>query len=317
MNLRSKPADDSELVTRPKVVPMPDFGVCVFESRHAPGFLAPELLDEFSKFLLIISGHARWDGGGRMYLVGPNSLVHVPRGMTHRQEDIASDPVTLFAIHYRPQVLVSSLSKTLTARGFAHWNLSGSDFPLARYFRADFREMLFEQDTQRDGWETVMISCLGYLAVRALRLTERPGNTLAPAFEKESTGAERVATYVRRLQSTFYSQKTLEDATQATGLSRRQFTELFRKITNQSWKQYIQELRLVHARELLSETDKSVVAVSFESGFEDLSHFHRVFKQAFHLSPMAFRKQQHNSSQQAARALIGNRSRTRSARSQP
>lgn len=283
-------SEETELVTRPKVVPMPDFGVCVFESRHAPGFIAPKLLDEFSKFLLVISGRARWDGDNRMYLVGPNSLVHVPRGMVHRQEDVASDPVTLFAIHYRPGVIPEPFARALNARGFAHWNLSGSDFPLARHFRADFREMLFEQCTQREGWETIMLSCLGQLAVRAMRLTQRPGDTFHPAFEKESSGAERVASYVRRLQSTFYGQKTLEDAAQATGLSRRQFTELFRKITNQSWKEYLQKLRLSHARDLLEQTDKSVVAVAFESGFEDLSHFHRVFKHAFDLSPLAYRK---------------------------
>lgn len=283
------------MVTSPKVVPMPDFGVCVFESRHGPGFIAPKLVDEFSKFLLVISGHARWDGDGRMYLVGPNSLVHVPRGLIHRQEDVESDPVTLFAIHYRPEVLSPSFVRNLNARGFAHWNLSGSDFPLARYFRADFREMLFEQSTQREGWEIIMQSCLGQLAVRAMRLTQRPGDAFHPEFEKRSTGAERVASYVRRLESTFYSQKTLEDATQATGLSRRHFTELFRKITNQSWKEYLQKLRLTHARNLLERTDKSVVAVAFESGFEDLSHFHRVFKQSFHVSPLLYRKRHHDS----------------------
>ncbi len=284
-----------ELVTRPKVVPMPDFGVCVFESRHAPGFVAPKLVDEFSKFLLVISGHARWDGGGKSYLVGPNSLVHVPRGMVHRQEDVPADPVTLFAIHYRPEVLSPSLQAQLKLRNFAHWNLSGSDFPLARYFRADFREMLFEQGTQREGWETIMLACLGQLAVRAVRLLQRPIDSYQPTYEKESSGAERVATYVQRLQSTFYSQKTLEDAAQATGVSRRQFTELFRRITHQSWKEYLQKLRLAHARELLVQTDKSVVAVAFESGFEDLSHFHRVFKQAFDLSPLAYRKKHQKS----------------------
>lgn len=282
--------EETELVTRPKVVPMPDFGVCVFESRHGPGFIAPKLQDEFSKFLLVISGQARWDGDGKMYLVGANSLVHVPRGILHRQEDVPSDPVTLFAIHYRPEVLSAPFARELDARRFTHWNLSGSELPLARYFRADFREMLFEQGTQRKGWETIMLSCLGHLAVRAMRLSQRPGDSFHPAFEKESSGAERVATYVRRLQSTFYSQRSLEDAAQTTGLSRRQFTELFRKITSQSWKEYLQKLRLAHARDLLARTDKSVVAVAFESGFEDLSHFHRVFKQAFDLSPLAYRK---------------------------
>jgi len=276
---------------------MPDFGVCVFESRHAPGFAAPKLRDEFGKFLLVISGHARWGDGGKSYLVGPNSLVHVPRGIVHCQTDVRADPVTLFAIHYQPEVLSSSLYERLSARKFFFWNLSGSDLPLARYFRADFREMLFEQGTKREGWETIMLSCLGQLAVRATRLSHQPTDTYTPMFEKEATGAERVATYAARLHSTFYHQKTLDDAAQATGLSRRQFTALFRKITQQSWKECLQKLRLSHVRDLLVQTDKSIIAVAFESGFEDLSHFHRVFKLAFHMSPLSYRKNQQKPSE--------------------
>ena len=49
-------------------------------------------------------------------------------------------------------------------------------------------------------------------------------------------------------------------------------------------------LRLKHAAELLSETDRSVSAVAFESGFDDLSNFHHCFKSAHGCSPLAYRQ---------------------------
>jgi AraC family L-rhamnose operon regulatory protein RhaS len=80
------------------------------------------------------------------------------------------------------------------------------------------------------------------------------------------------------LKSRFFRQQTISEAASAMGLSRRQFTELFRKVTGQSWCQYVLGLRLNHAAGLLADTDRSVVAVAFESGFDDLSGFNHSFK---------------------------------------
>ncbi|MGW8316389.1 MAG: helix-turn-helix domain-containing protein [Bacteroidales bacterium] len=37
-------------------------------------------------------------------------------------------------------------------------------------------------------------------------------------------------------------------------------------------------------------TDQSVSEVAFETGFEDLSHFSRVFKQILGMNPTAYKK---------------------------
>ncbi|MEO6183911.1 MAG: helix-turn-helix transcriptional regulator, partial [Verrucomicrobiota bacterium] len=73
--------------------------------------------------------------------------------------------------------------------------------------------------------------------------------------------------------------------------SRRHFTDIFRKVTGESWKQYIHKLRLEHSRKLLLQTEKTVTAAAFESGFEDLSYFNHAFKKAFSCSPQAIRLQ--------------------------
>lgn len=283
------PAGD-EPVLRPKVVPPPASGVVVFESRHAPGFAPSVLEQDFAKFLLVIAGQARLSLGTAAHLLAADSLVHVTAHTRHFYADVPADPVTLYAIHYQPAILPVALATGLAGLPVQHWRLGSSSIDRARTFRSDFREMLFEQTVRREGWEAVLLARLLNLAVNALRLRDR--YALEPPFTstKGRDSAERVASYAARLESEFIRQKTLDDAALTTGLSRRQFTGLFRKLTGTTWHRYLERLRLEHARKLLEQTDRSILAVAFESGFENLSNFHRGFRRAFHCSPSQCRQ---------------------------
>ena len=170
-------------------------------------------------------------------------------------------------------------------------DLGSANTNQAHVVRSVFLEMIFEQDSAQEGWGMILHSRLIDLAVRTLRLARRQGQKDLPVFEPGNASTERVAHYALRLKSRFYRQETLAEAARSVGLSRRQFTELFRKVTGQSWRHYILGLRLRHAARLLIETDRSVTAVAFECGFDDLSHFHHSFKSAYSSAPLAYREQ--------------------------
>lgn len=56
--------------------------------------------------------------------------------------------------------------------------------------------------------------------------------------------------------------------------------------------EYVRRLRLVHAGELLrdpNEGRKSIIEIAYEVGFNDLSHFYRLFKQQHGMAPGAYR----------------------------
>lgn len=55
---------------------------------------------------------------------------------------------------------------------------------------------------------------------------------------------------------------------------------------------WLTQKRLEHARMLLQTTKKSVGEVAFNSGFENLSHFSRVFKEKFGVSPLQYQNRQ-------------------------
>jgi transcriptional regulator GlxA family with amidase domain len=69
---------------------------------------------------------------------------------------------------------------------------------------------------------------------------------------------------------------------------KREFKEIFRT-TPGKW---LLERRLKNAHLLLQTTLMNVNEIAFESGFENYTHFSRVFKAEFGKSPFHFRKEQ-------------------------
>lgn len=271
---------------------MHDCGVVVFESRHAPGFFG-EMNDPYAKFHLVIAGRASWESGERTYDVGPDILFHVAEKVPHRQRDLPGNPVTLYAIHYQPALLRPELGRELAAARMSPVALASPNPERGRLVRRIVQDMLFEQEARRFGWEASLVSRLADLAILAIRSTRED----AAAAHAYDDSVARVNAYVRRLENTFYGQQDLDAAARSAGLGRRRFTELFREVTGSSWRQRVNELRLDYAARLLEGTERSVTAIAFECGFEDLSHFHRRFKTRFKTTPNAFRTKHRPKSQ--------------------
>lgn len=69
------------------------------------------------------------------------------------------------------------------------------------------------------------------------------------------------------------------------GISTRQLERLFRRYLNRSPKRYYMELRLEKARNLLLQTDMSVINVALASGFTSPSHFSKCYRMHFSTTP--------------------------------
>ncbi|MEL6279970.1 MAG: GlxA family transcriptional regulator [Pseudomonadota bacterium] len=69
------------------------------------------------------------------------------------------------------------------------------------------------------------------------------------------------------------------------GMSTRQLERLFRRYLNRSPKRYYMELRLQRARNLLLQTDMSVINVALACGFTSPSHFSKCYRSHFDRTP--------------------------------
>lgn len=64
---------------------------------------------------------------------------------------------------------------------------------------------------------------------------------------------------------------------------------IFKKTVGMSFRQYLNSLRLIHAKELLLSTDDSILQIALSSGFNTVTYFNRVFRELEKCSPKEFR----------------------------
>ena len=78
---------------------------------------------------------------------------------------------------------------------------------------------------------------------------------------------------------------SLKEVASAVAVSPRHFTRLFKQVTDQTPVEFLIDLRLERARELLEMPDNRVTGVCNEVGYSSLSYFVRLFKRRFGVTP--------------------------------
>ncbi|GGB41848.1 response regulator [Fictibacillus barbaricus] len=84
---------------------------------------------------------------------------------------------------------------------------------------------------------------------------------------------------------------TLEQVSEMVNLSPTYFTKLFRETTNTTFIDFLTEVRLIKAKQLLIENQLSLKEICYMIGYKDPNYFSRVFKKHFNQSPKQFQKQ--------------------------
>ena len=75
------------------------------------------------------------------------------------------------------------------------------------------------------------------------------------------------------------------------GLGRSQFYRKIKALTNYSPVELIRDLRLKHARSMLTTTDRSISEVAYEVGFSSPAYFSKCYREAYGQTPSELREQ--------------------------
>ena len=77
----------------------------------------------------------------------------------------------------------------------------------------------------------------------------------------------------------------LDGVARQCGVSGGHLSRLFHHSTGLTFREYLSQVRVQHAKSLLLGSSKNVSEIAYESGFQSLSQFHRAFAKAFGVSP--------------------------------
>lgn len=267
-------------VVRPLEADFSAARVCLLESEHGPGFAMPPTRHDFHKVLHVTAGEGMLCWGAREEPMLPGDFLHVAAGTEHRIRDAPGSPLTLTIVAIQPEV-VAGYAPPQEIRVLR-------EGAMVRDLRQALREMLVEAGLDRPERRLLLHGLAAWLMVRVCREGSDPAENGTPA--RRGAPEQRVEAYLQSLEHGFFDDEPLDEVARRLGLSRRAFTSRFRSVAGMSREAYLRRLRVAHACRLLRDTERPIIGIAFECGYNDLSSFYRAFKREAKRTPASWRK---------------------------
>lgn len=125
----------------------------------------------------------------------------------------------------------------------------------------------------------------GELLLFLAALVGRSGD-LPPA---ETADTRRLKTVLQLINEQYSGELHVTDAAAACGCSPSHFMRWFKKMTGQGFTEYLNDHRLAAAADALRGDSDTILAISEQCGFENLSYFNRLFKKRYGMTPREYR----------------------------
>ncbi len=110
-------------------------------------------------------------------------------------------------------------------------------------------------------------------------------------FEIEPQDNAKINMIYKHISENFQKQISLNEMSEKVSMSIPAFCRYFKKVTGKTFTKLVNEYRIVHATKLLSESQMSITDISFECGFNNFSHFNKLFKEFTGKSASKYRKE--------------------------
>jgi AraC-like DNA-binding protein len=110
-------------------------------------------------------------------------------------------------------------------------------------------------------------------------------------FHKFNPIENQVQDIIRYIDEHYHEALQLEDLAVNFGKSKYYISRFFREATRFTFVEYLQYRRVIEAQKKLLQTEKSIIDIGMECGFQSLQHFYRVFKKISKQTPSEYRKQ--------------------------
>ena len=166
----------------------------------------------------------------------------------------------------------------------------GLSFPLSAIMRV--YQQLDTLSSVKDGF----YACTQFMTILYELSRCEGARTLATSsyakveVESDSRRVLKVKNYIAKNYMDEIRLNTLADI---AGMSPSAFSRFFKLHTGRNLSEYIIDMRLGYASRMLVDTAKSIAEISFQSGFNNLSNFNRIFKKKKGCSPSEFRENYH------------------------
>jgi AraC family transcriptional regulator len=272
--LSSAAAHWSGVVLEDHIVP-----ACVIQ-RH-------EHVDNFLH--VVLGGSVRYEvltrGKTREFAATSGTIFVLPRGTI--DEIRWNGPTHRIAAALHPRLLANALDETAHEREIElteHWNITD---PNIMAVLLAMRSDLEEGSPAGKMYGEALANALAIYLLK--RYAVKPH---VPAVYGGGLPRYRLKRVIDYIQENLAGDLTLAQLAAVAGMSPHYFAELFRQSTGHAPHQYVLLRRISLAKERLRDPRRSVMEAGLDAGFQNPSHFARMFRRTEGISPSGFRSEE-------------------------
>lgn len=234
---------------------------------------------DYYELEIILSGEGTTVINGKNYHVSKGSLFFLTPTDFHYY--MPYDNIRLINVAFSSSCIeFSNLTEILSSIGFITCNINDD---LINYFSLMINTIRNEINSEEYLGKQYTVYLLYCILIVLFRI-----NKNSNANEKLDSTVQNILYYIN---NHFKEQISLDTISEFTGYSTGYICRIFKAALNCTIKEYITNLRLTHAEQLLMYTNESISDIAYFCGFSSLSHFLNIFKQKHKISPRSFRKE--------------------------
>ncbi len=227
------------------------------------------------------------------YIVDTGTIVLIIPGQLHSIEQLADATMEYENIIFHPNIL---LSKTTDAcnTDFLLPLLNGSIsvptvYKLGTSFYSEIATCIDANDEIRKTFpKGYQLYLKGQLFTLFYVLISR--YAISSVGQKGEKSLEHLKQILKYIENNYMNKITIADVAAEVNLSQSHFMKYFKNTMGTSFIDYLNEYRLTMASRLLLSSEATILVISEEVGYENLSYFNRAFKKRFGMTPSAYRK---------------------------
>ncbi|MFD0589996.1 helix-turn-helix domain-containing protein [Paenibacillus sp. GCM10027627] len=227
----------------------------------------------------IYSGSGYYLINGSRYDFRQGDIVLINSNDLHRA--VESEALVMGILMFDPSYLAleqrydTELLGPFREMGVRFENVLDREHPELARMRGLLMEMREEYIRKEPHYEAVVRAQL----VRFLAYVNRYFAKDTDQKSNHTRGMEMIRAVLREMERRMEHPWTLKELSEAAHLSTSRFSTLFTQVVGTSPMDYLIQLRLSHAVDLIETTDRKIIDIAAECGFRNLSNFNRLFKQ--------------------------------------
>lgn len=249
------------------------------ESKHRDGEAVKMHHHQTHQILYVLEDTGKITLDDKEYHVDTDNVAFIAPFSDHAI--MAHSKLTILVLEFETDQLDSMMQQDLIQKYFVHSNMLELNMFEAGDIRQLLRKMLYEQSIGKTLNQLALKVYLSELLLILAKSQQEPKMVDANILR-----AERLQKYI---DTHYYEMIDAKYISNMLGMSIRHINNIFKEHYNKTPIQYLTEVRMELSKKLLLETDKDIVSICFEVGFESLSTFYRSFKNHTHISPNQFR----------------------------